>query len=82
MAEAHPLQPVDIVSPAERDSAAVASRGEKTETHDKEDAVNLFKSIGDRLLGFFLPDIKAGACVPEHGEVCAVLRIDCHGQCR
>lgn len=29
--------------------------------------MNLFKSIGDRLLALMLPDIKAGACIPEVG---------------
>jgi hypothetical protein len=44
--------------------------------------VNLFKTIGDRLLALFLPQIKAGACIPEHGQVCKTLHFDCLGNCK
>jgi hypothetical protein len=37
--------------------------------------------IGNRLLRLFLPDIQAGACVPEHGQVCKVLHFQCNGVC-
>jgi len=43
--------------------------------------MNLFKSIGDRLLTMFIPAVKAGACVPEVGQVCATLRYKCNGTC-
>ena len=45
--------------------------------------MNLFKSIGDRLLTMFLPAVKAGACVPEHNQVChaATGHFDCLGRC-
>jgi len=42
--------------------------------------MNLFKSIGDRLLAMVLPAVKAGACVPEHGQVCRG-HFDCLGRC-
>jgi hypothetical protein len=44
--------------------------------------VHLIKSMGDRLLALFVSEIKAGACVPEHGQVCAVLHYQRNGVCR
>ena len=43
--------------------------------------MNLFSTIGNRLLGLFLPEVKAGACIPEVGQVCKTLHFRCNGTC-
>ena len=42
----------------------------------------MINTLGDRLLGLFLREVKAGACVPENGKVCKTLHYDCNGNCR
>jgi len=42
----------------------------------------MINTLGDRLLGLFLREVKAGACVPEHGQVCKTLHYDCNGSCK
>ncbi|WIY00818.1 hypothetical protein QRX60_43320 [Amycolatopsis mongoliensis] len=42
----------------------------------------LINTLGDRLLGLFLGEVKAGACIPEHGQVCKTLHYDCYGNCK
>mgnify|MGYP000299426976 CR=1 FL=1 len=44
--------------------------------------MNLLKSLGDRLLSLFVTDLKAGACVPEVGDVCKTLHYTCTGLCK
>ncbi|MEU0797068.1 hypothetical protein ABZ342_44000 [Amycolatopsis sp. NPDC005961] len=42
----------------------------------------MINTLGDRLLGLFLREVKAGACVPEHGQVCKTFHFDCYGSCK
>ena len=42
----------------------------------------MFNTLGDRLLRLFLPAVDAGACIPEHGQVCKTLHYDCYGNCK
>lgn len=42
----------------------------------------LINTLGDRLLGLFVREVKAGACIPEHGQVCKTLHYDCYGNCK
>ncbi|WP_328453049.1 MULTISPECIES: hypothetical protein [unclassified Amycolatopsis] len=42
----------------------------------------MINTLGDRLLGLFLREVKAGACVAEHGQVCKTFHYDCYGTCK
>jgi hypothetical protein len=46
--------------------------------------MNILKSIGDRLFGKLVPSVKAGACVPTHGDRCCKSygTVSCTGPCR
>jgi hypothetical protein len=49
-----------------------------------EAVVKLLRSLRDRLLKSVLPDIEAGACVPDHGCCCRepfVVAFNCFGAC-
>jgi hypothetical protein len=53
------------------------------------------RRAGDRVLGKFMPSADAGACVPDHGDLCTSCtcrvesgrvvcyrnRVSCYGQC-
>ena len=53
--------------------------------------VKVLRTVGDSLLHRIVPEINAGACVPEHGQVCCsccfigntgyCFRINCIGHC-
>ncbi len=48
--------------------------------------MNALRSIGDRLLGAFLPSLTADACIPEVNQICycynhRVYRYNCQGTC-
>ncbi len=45
--------------------------------------IRLFTAVGDRLLGMFLGNVEAGACVPEAGDKCCRNwgHFDCYGSC-
>ena len=43
--------------------------------------MNLLKNVSERLVSMFIPAIKAGACVPEHGQVCGYKHYTCTGAC-
>jgi hypothetical protein len=47
----------------------------------KENEMSLFKSIGDQLLRLFVADVRAGACVPESGQICGYKHYRCNGTC-
>lgn len=41
--------------------------------------------LSDKLLKLFLPDVSAGACVPEAGQCCPNrrnYRFNCYGACK
>ncbi|WP_165974973.1 hypothetical protein [Nonomuraea deserti] len=42
----------------------------------------LMRRAGERLVGAVLPNVEAGACVPEHGQCCKKgYRFNCLGSC-
>jgi hypothetical protein len=46
--------------------------------------MRLIRSVRDRVLRRFLPDIEAGACVPDHGCCCGepwLVGLNCFGAC-
>jgi hypothetical protein len=45
-----------------------------------EEMLNSLRNIGDKMLAALMPRIEAGACVPEHGQVCCG-RYACNGVC-
>jgi hypothetical protein len=46
--------------------------------------MKIIKTLSDRLLKLFLPDVSAGACVPENGRCCTArnYRFNCYGTCK
>jgi hypothetical protein len=50
----------------------------------KEIIMSLIRSVRDRVLRRFLPDIEAGACIPSHGCCCGTSKRvgeNCFGAC-
>jgi len=46
--------------------------------------VRLLRTLRDRILRTVLPDIEAGACIPEHGCCCGqpfIAQLNCFGTC-
>jgi hypothetical protein len=44
--------------------------------------MNAIKAVSNRFLKLFLSEVSAGACIPEHGQCCAVgKRLNCFGAC-